>query len=395
MKKITMLLFFVLFIGSVITIIDFSNASTNKVAEENLEPIINTNTIQDIEKPKFWNLTGNPIYINDWRCRYSWRKTSEENEWCSGSGTLEDPYIIENVIIDGQNSGSCITIRNSRAYFIIRNCTLYNAGGSIFNWGAGIRLINTRNGKVLNNNISYNNGDGILEICGNNNTFSKNTVIYNFHHGISSWWSDYNKFLENEIKFNEINGLHFWFSDLNKIDKNAIDYNQNGISFIFSNNNSIISNFIVGNNACIYKFMSRGNIFIDNKFEYELPPPILPGIIVVENNEDDERNVITESQDQSLLSLVIIGTIVGMMSGITIGYLIHKRRFKKMLITPLIKPLDKFEATLISQPKDSFTPTPGGGLIPIDAIIKFEDLKKSNANKKNLNNDLSENEKNL
>jgi len=76
-KKITLVLFFLLFIGSVITIIDFSNASTNEVAEEVLELKLNTNTIQDSEEPKFWNLTGNPIYINDWRCKYSWRKTSE------------------------------------------------------------------------------------------------------------------------------------------------------------------------------------------------------------------------------------------------------------------------------------------------------------------------------
>ena len=384
-KKITLALFFLLFIGSVITIIDFSNASTNEVAEENLEIRTNTNAIQDGEIPKFWNLTGNPIYINDWRCKYSWRKTSQKNDWCSGSGTLEDPYILENIIIDGQNSGSCITIRNSRAYFIIRNCTLYNSGGrSIFNWVAGIKLVNTKNGLLLNNTCSFNNGDGILEICGYNNNFSKNTINYNFYHGICSWGSDNNNFLENEIKFNEINGIYFTFSDFHKIDKNAIDYNLYGIGFIISNNNSVMSNYIVGNNVSIYQFMSRGNIFINNKFEYELPPPIPPEIIFVEkdeDDEDDEKAQPDETQDQLLISLAIIGTSVGMISGVAIGYLIHKRKIMKYITTSQIKPFkDKLKTATIKPPEEPIKLTPEIGLLPKSAIVKFEDLKKSAKN---------------
>ncbi len=378
-KKITLVLFFLLFIGSVITIIDFSNASTNEAAEENLELKLNTNTIQDNKEPKFWNLTGNPIYINDWRCKYSWRKTSEENEWCSGSGTLKDPYVIENVIIDGQNSGSCITIRNSRAYFIIRNCTLYNSGGrSFFSWGAGIKLVNTKNGWLFNNTSNANNGDGILEICGYNNNFSKNTINYNLYHGIRSWWSDNNNFLENEIRFNEINGIYFSFSDFHKIDKNAIDYNLYGISFIVSNNNSIVSNYIVGNNVSIYQFMSRGNIFKNNKFEYDIPPPVPPEIIIVENNEVDEKVKLVETQDQMLISLAIIGTSVGVISGVAIGYLIHKRKVMKYITTSQIKPFkDKLKTATITTPEESIVSKPETGLLPKSAIVKFEDLKKS------------------
>jgi len=388
-KKKTSALFFLLFISLVITNTLFKNEGSDEVAKESFDEKISTNSIQDIESPKFWNLTGNPIYINDWRCKYSWTKISEGNDWCSGSGTIEDPYIIENIIIDGQNSGSCITIRNSRAYFIIRNCTLYNTGGRRFNWAAGIRLINTRNGNVLENNSSFNNGDGILEICGNNNNFSKNTVNYNSHHGIRSWFSDYNNFLENEIKFNEINGMNFWFSDLNTINKNAIDYNQNGISFIFSNNNSITSNYIVGNNVSIYQFMSRGNIFKDNKFEYELPPPVLPEIMADEDDKDDEKDQLVETQDQLLITLAIIGTSVGMISGVAIGYFIHKRKVVKNLTTPLIKPFkDKLVTTSISTPEEPIKPTPEIGLLPKNAIVKFEDLKKS-AKNNNLNSNES------
>ncbi len=355
-KKITFVLFFLLLLGSVITIIDFGNESTNEETKENIELRINTNTFQDIETPKFWNLTGNPIYINDWTCKYSWRKTSEENEWCSGSGTVEDPYVIENVIIDGQNSGSCITIRNSRPYFIIRNCTLYNAGGAFFNWAAGIKLVNTKNGKVLNNSLS-NNENGILEICGHNN-----------------------KFLKNVVKIN-LNGLYLWFSNENNITGNNIDYNQNGINLIISNYNSITENYIVGNNASIYQFMSRGNIFKDNKFEYELPPSVLPEITIAEDDGADEKVKLVETQDQLLISLAIIGTSVGMISGVAIGYLIHKRKVMKYITTSQIKPFkDKLKTATIATPEEPIKPTPEIGLIPKNAIVKFEDLKKSAKN---------------
>ena len=39
-----------------------------------------------------------------------------------------NPYIIENVLIDGQGSGNAIEIADSSVYFIIRNCTIFNSG---------------------------------------------------------------------------------------------------------------------------------------------------------------------------------------------------------------------------------------------------------------------------
>jgi len=140
-------------------------------------------------------------------------------------------------------------------------------------------------------------------------------------------------------------------------------------------------NFIVGNNVNIYQFMSRGNIFIDNKFEYELPPPIPPEIIVIkmdEDDEDDEKAQPDDTQDQLLISLAIIGTSVGMISGVAIGYLIHKRKVIKNLTTPLIKPFkDKLKAAKIKPLEEPIKLTPEIGLLPKNAIVKFEDLIKS------------------
>lgn len=57
---------------------------------------------------------------------------------CTGSGNYTHPYVIENLVIDGVESGSCIWIENSNVYFKIENCSLYNSGYQ----NSGIQLIN-------------------------------------------------------------------------------------------------------------------------------------------------------------------------------------------------------------------------------------------------------------
>ena len=47
---------------------------------------------------------------------------------CTDSSTYSDPYIIEDLEIDGGGSGSCIFIENSNIPFRIENCTIYNSG---------------------------------------------------------------------------------------------------------------------------------------------------------------------------------------------------------------------------------------------------------------------------
>ncbi|MFX1501056.1 MAG: hypothetical protein ACFFDH_08850, partial [Promethearchaeota archaeon] len=48
--------------------------------------------------------------------------------WCSGSGTVSSPYIIDSIEIDGQGSGSCLTVQNSDTNFIINGSSFSNSG---------------------------------------------------------------------------------------------------------------------------------------------------------------------------------------------------------------------------------------------------------------------------
>jgi len=120
----------------------------------------NYNNEFDHENLKISAVSGK-IHINN---NWSAAKTAGI---CTGNGTYSEPYVIEDLIIDGGGSGSCIWIENSNVFFKIENCTAINSG-----IGAGIRLGNVSNSRLINNNCSDNNYMGIYLRDSNNNTVS-------------------------------------------------------------------------------------------------------------------------------------------------------------------------------------------------------------------------------
>jgi len=98
---------------------------------------------------------------------------------CTGNGTYADPYVIEDLVIDGGGSGSCILIENSSVYFTIENCTVYNSGGYYYtemglSLNAGIKLSHVNNSYIIDNDCS-SNWYGIIIEYSDNNTISGNT----------------------------------------------------------------------------------------------------------------------------------------------------------------------------------------------------------------------------
>jgi len=98
---------------------------------------------------------------------------------CTGNGTYSDPYVIEDLVIDGGGLGSCILIENSTVYFKIENCTVYNSGGYYFTemglfLNAGIKLLHVNNSYIIDNDCS-SNWYGIIIEYSDNNTISGNT----------------------------------------------------------------------------------------------------------------------------------------------------------------------------------------------------------------------------
>jgi len=145
---------------------------------------------------------------------------------CTGNGIYSDPYILQDLIIDGDGSIFGILIENSEPFFKIENC-------SVFHSIIGIRLEDTKNGQILNNTCSSNTFSGINLNDSSNNTISGNIITDSQNLGISLFESDKNEILENTEKDNSDYGIYFSYSDNNLIRKNIL---HTGISLDGMNN---------------------------------------------------------------------------------------------------------------------------------------------------------------
>lgn len=144
-----------------------------------------------------------------------------------GSGTVEDPYILENIHIYNDRK-SLITINNTNAHFIIRNCILdgirLNFGGNgiqldsvangylvnntITRTSQGVVLVNCQNFVIAGNRISNNSHQAIILVNSINSLISDNILIaqsYEYSssssdYGIEIHRSNWNTFLYNKMK---------------------------------------------------------------------------------------------------------------------------------------------------------------------------------------------------
>ncbi|NHJ25678.1 MAG: hypothetical protein EAX89_13925 [Candidatus Lokiarchaeota archaeon] len=150
---------------------------------------------------------------------------------CTGDGTYSNPYIIKNLVIDGDNSESCILIENSEVFFKIENC-------SVFNSYFGIRLTYTKNAWILNSDCSSNKISGISLSHSTNNNISGNIATNNDFYGINLFYSNMNNISKNIELDNSDYGISLYDSDNNLILNNIINsgIELDGIHNSLSNN---------------------------------------------------------------------------------------------------------------------------------------------------------------
>ncbi|MHA1522587.1 MAG: right-handed parallel beta-helix repeat-containing protein, partial [Promethearchaeota archaeon] len=169
---------------------------------------------------------------------------SELATFCSGhgSGTYADPYIIESYEIDA-NSATGISIQNTNAYLLIRNCTVEN--GRLNNY-KGIYLYYSLNVRIENNSL-YNNDYGIDLDYSSNNTLSGNTANDNNEDGIDLDYSS-NNTLSGNTAYNNRYGINLWGSSTNILSGNTAYNNSYGIELWESSNNNTLSGNTANNN---------------------------------------------------------------------------------------------------------------------------------------------------
>jgi len=271
MKK-RFLFFGIIFI---LTLATFYNFHINE--RTNTEHVYK-NTKINLKTAEYWVLTGFPILIDDSDITKNWSYTASTYDWCSGSGTLNDPYTIENVTIDGQDAGvNCISIKNSKSsYFVIKNCTLINSGSSVDS--VGIRLEGVNNGLLKNNTID-NCGSGIYLLHNSDWNILLENIAKNNVFGIRLWDEcDNNNLTENDATHNSYSGIHLLYEcDYNNITRNIVKFNgannqddKNGLRLGSSSYNNVIENEITNNMRIgldIYE-NSVGNFIFNNNVSY-------------------------------------------------------------------------------------------------------------------------------
>ena len=175
-----------------------------------------------------WEL--NILWIDDHGTgNYTWAQAVLE-DWCSGNGLSNDPYIIENVTITSTNY--LFEIRNSEAYFMIKDCTIWT----------DIYMLNVKNGIFYDNNID----DDIRIHNGNNNFIINNTIV-----GCV------------EFEYDETVPCHSNYIIGNTITERGTSHFGGGIS-IFGYNNLIYNNTINSHEHGIY-ISGNNNTIRDNK----------------------------------------------------------------------------------------------------------------------------------
>ncbi len=88
------------------------------------------------------------IFIDDQSSIWNWTCIKANYTWCTGSGTIGDPYIISGVLFFGnETTDYCLTIQNSIVYFEINNCN-FTVESGVHTCDNGLILIDVDNGTI-------------------------------------------------------------------------------------------------------------------------------------------------------------------------------------------------------------------------------------------------------
>ncbi len=191
--------------------------------------------------------------------------------WCSGSGTEGDPYIIEEIFVDGRDETSCIEIWNSTAYVKIQNCSVTKAAYFGNMKYAGIKLKNTCNVQLIENDIYYNYGHAIVLYNSNNTILSDNEIRhsgedwFSYHNAIVFYNSHNSLITENIVYYNAYDGFHITkCENITFIDNNISTNGYYGVELISCKNFIITETEMRGNWLGIGLFNSSYNNISQN-----------------------------------------------------------------------------------------------------------------------------------
>lgn len=168
-----------------------------------------------------------------------------------GNGSVENPFRIERLNITSSVSlGKAVSVRDTHAYFIIRDCYIVSEY-------IGIALLHvaTGTGSIVNNTVisASGNGGGIV-IQSGNCTISENRCV-NFIQGIHLNEASHCRILKNDISNSNYQGINIRYSDNNTLIGNRIfNSTEHGLALVGTSTFNVVYNntFIDNGNVAEY-----------------------------------------------------------------------------------------------------------------------------------------------
>lgn len=187
----------------------------------------------------------------------------------SGDGSEENPYIISNYEITGP--GICISVSGTTKYFVIEDCTLYDAT-------YGVEFFGISKGTIRGCTIYGQEQDGI-QLWDCSDCIVEDNIIYDCNTvstgaaGINVWGSDNITIIENDIRSCVFSGIKLMGEDCiiegNFLFNNSIGY-EAGMSGIFvaepSDNVTVQHNTGIGNAGGIFIWGCTNSYIFNNTF---------------------------------------------------------------------------------------------------------------------------------
>ena len=270
---------------------------------------ISSSALQLVPSSNTAQILQDTIFINGTDPNHDW----DDYEFITGTGTLSDPYKIENLDIEINGTVNGIFITNSNKPLLIKNCIIIHQNEisddkltlsigiylqnctniqvkdcSINQNSYGILLSNTT--KILIEESDFNNNKmvGVYSNHSLKNYFHKNNLLRNNNTGFLMEFSNENTLLDNNISENYFYGIHLKNSNDNIIQDNFIQ--DNGKRNVFLENSTNIN----------YSGNIRIEQWIDG-FIIEMGAVVLVTAYVIYKHSKDEKRIKKDKKSKEIL----------------------------------------------------------------------------------------------